>query len=57
MLWGLAAMGVILHAYFMGKEPPTWAVGLESSTITAALAIVFKDQIPSGAKPKADTDA
>jgi heme/copper-type cytochrome/quinol oxidase subunit 4 len=45
--WGLIAMFVLLYSFLHGKEPPSWAVSLESATVTATIAMLFKDHLPS----------
>ena len=36
---------VLLHAYFTGTEVPAWAAATQSSVMTAALALIFKDRL------------
>ena len=45
--WGLIAMVVLFDSFLIGKEPPNWAVSLESATVTATLAMLFKEHLPS----------
>ena len=47
LLWGGVGMWVVVVSMYRGLEPPNWAVGIESSTVTAALAVIFKDHIPA----------
>lgn len=40
--------GVVLALAFAERlEPPTWATAIASSTVTAALAIIFKEHLPT----------
>jgi hypothetical protein len=45
--WGGVGMWAVIMSMDQGMEPPNWAVGIESSTVTAALAVIFKDHIPT----------
>ena len=43
-LWGLI---VLVWAFAVKREAPAWAAAVESSTITAALAVIFKNHLPA----------
>jgi hypothetical protein len=47
LLWGGVGMWAVIMSMHKGLEPPNWAVGIESSTVTADLAVIFKDHIPT----------
>ena len=45
-VFAACGMVVLVTAFFRGDDPPVWATAVESSTFTAALALLFKDQLP-----------
>ncbi|MBV8683171.1 MAG: hypothetical protein JO111_09880 [Caulobacteraceae bacterium] len=45
--WGAVGMWAVILSLYQEVEPPNWAVGIESSTVTAALAVIFKDHLPA----------
>lgn len=43
--WGVVSAIVLIWSFFMlHKEPPAWAIAIESATFTGALAMVFRDR-------------
>ena len=46
-VYALFVLVILVIAYSRGEQPPAWAVAVESSTVTAALAVIFKDHLPN----------
>lgn len=44
--YALFGLFVLVYAFFKNAQPPLWATAVQSSTITAALAVIFKDHMP-----------
>lgn len=45
--WSMISGVVLLASFFCGMDPPAWAIAVQSSTITGAVALIFRDHIPS----------
>ena len=46
-IFAVGSLIVLIVAFCSGDDPPAWATAVESSTITAALALIFKNHLPS----------
>jgi len=45
--WSILGMIALGYSVFTSQQPETWAIGVESSSVTAALAVIFKDHLPT----------
>ena len=49
-LYAIAGIAVLLVSFWSDRDAPQWATATVSSTVTAALALLFRDHLPGARK-------